>query len=515
MKSQWILAGSVVGILLLRPVTSLACGGCFHEPPPPTMQNEVTSVVTDHRMAFSISKTQTVLWDQVRFAGDPREFAWVLPIRAGAKLELSHDAWLAALDASTRVIIKSPALTCNPNAYGSGYLGGGYGGGGGGGCGGGSESSNGINTTYDPGGSSDAGATYMDGDGVMVVEQKVVGPYSVVTLHASNGDALGPWLRNNGFEIPANVDPIVKAYDAEGFDFIAMRINPGAQVRAMQPVRVITAGADPTLPLRMVTAGVGANVGLTLWVIGEGRWQPSNFPASTIGDVVWHGLQSRSSYSEQSIAVMSRSSGTTWLVETSTDGYGSAYQMPVPDLYKTVCNFKTIQVPVPCPEKDAGQPADASASDASDPDASDSDASDASDAADLDASDASETGSSDAGCYQTVDACTQFDDWAVATTGISTYDLRITRLRAVLPTSALAVDLKLGAMDQSTIPNVLQTTAFADGDPCAQYDAGSSSSYAQGGCSCETTGGRNTASSVATGSIAALVLASFLRRRRR
>lgn len=69
-----------------------ACGGCLHPP------NEI-SVVTDHRMAFSISTTQTVLWDQVRYSGDPREFAWVLPVARGTRIELSRDEWFAALEA--------------------------------------------------------------------------------------------------------------------------------------------------------------------------------------------------------------------------------------------------------------------------------------------------------------------------------------------------------------------------------------------------------------------------------
>ena len=70
-----------------------ACGGCFHGPPPvgPT---EVESVITDHRMAFSISTKQTVLWDQVRYTGNPVEFAWVLPIRPGARVELASNQWL-------------------------------------------------------------------------------------------------------------------------------------------------------------------------------------------------------------------------------------------------------------------------------------------------------------------------------------------------------------------------------------------------------------------------------------
>src|SRR5260370_38900758 len=71
-----------------------ACGGCFHPPPSPT---EVEStVVTDHRMAFSITLAQTVLWDQIRYGGKPSEFAWVLPVKPGSRVELSQDAWIAS-----------------------------------------------------------------------------------------------------------------------------------------------------------------------------------------------------------------------------------------------------------------------------------------------------------------------------------------------------------------------------------------------------------------------------------
>jgi hypothetical protein len=57
----------------------------------------------------------------------------------------------------------------------------------------------------------------------------------------------------------------------------------------MRPVRVTTPGAAPQLPLRMVAAGTGPIVGITLWVIGEGRYEPQNFATFTIGadELVW------------------------------------------------------------------------------------------------------------------------------------------------------------------------------------------------------------------------------------
>jgi len=44
-----------------------ACGGCFNI----RSAGTESSVVTDHRMAFSVTTRQTVLWDQIKYAGNP------------------------------------------------------------------------------------------------------------------------------------------------------------------------------------------------------------------------------------------------------------------------------------------------------------------------------------------------------------------------------------------------------------------------------------------------------------
>ena len=114
--------------------------------------------------------------------------------------------------------------------------------------------------------------------GVTLISDAVVGPYEAVTVRASMGDSLETWLTANGFLVPTALEPTLQAYAQEGFDFIALKLRPGADVQAMQPVRVLSPGADPTLPLRMVAAGIGAHVGITLFVVSEGRYHPQNFP---------------------------------------------------------------------------------------------------------------------------------------------------------------------------------------------------------------------------------------------
>jgi hypothetical protein len=108
--------------------------------------------------------------------------------------------------------------------------------------------------------------------GVYVLHRETVGPYDTVTLRSSSGDALTGWLLANGYVIPPDVGPVIQAYVTEGADFIALRLRPGAGVTQMTPVRVVTPGGTPILPLRMVAAGVGEYVDIVLYLIGDQRF---------------------------------------------------------------------------------------------------------------------------------------------------------------------------------------------------------------------------------------------------
>jgi hypothetical protein len=157
---------------------------------------------------------------------------------------------------------------------------------------------------------------------VTVVHEGTVGPYETVTLHANQQGALTGWLTDNGYAIDADVQPIIDAYSAEGFDFIALRLLPNQGVQQMRPVRVVMQGAVPTLPLRMVAAGTGANVAITLFVVGEGRWETENFPNAVVNpsDIVWDFSVSRSDYAELRQAVLETNKCRTWLTPYSKLG---------------------------------------------------------------------------------------------------------------------------------------------------------------------------------------------------
>jgi hypothetical protein len=258
-----------------------ACGGCF-------VQQQDSTVVTGHRMVLSLSPAQSVLWDQIKYAGDPAEFAWVLPVRPGAVIEIASDAWFETLDAATTTTVLSPQIAC---ATSGGF-----------GC-----------------GAAQAGLAFdsslQSGGGVTVVHQGTVGPYETVTLETDTPGALNAWLDDHGFNVDQGTQPIIDAYVKESFQFIAIRLQPGKGVAQMKPVRVLSEGASPTLPLRMVAAGSGPEVSIILFTISEARMAPKNFPEAAIPPVMvtWDFEQQSSNYAELREAALSLQGGKAWL----------------------------------------------------------------------------------------------------------------------------------------------------------------------------------------------------------
>ena len=522
---------------VLEPAAAEACGGCFTAPAPPAAER---TVVTDHRMALSISPKQTVLWDQIRYSGDPAEFAWVLPVRAGAKLELSNDAFFTALDASTQPVVYAP------QTYGGAY-----------GCGlAGCSSSSTADSSAAPG----AGQ-------VQILSQSVVGPYETVTLRATDPGALRTWLKSHAFAIPDGIAPTIDAYVAESFDFLALRLRPDCGERAMQPVRIVTPGADPTLPLRMVAAGVGARVGLTLYVISEGRYEPKNFPHAVVDrtKIRWDRVQNRSNYEALTQEMMAEGEGRTWVAEyadkpqlfTTYDprfggGYAPSYQATgrgngvtpgLADVYYAQCkapgaitpptSSSSAPVPTkppsftPCrntpdagvPPKDAGNdPPDAAADAGGEPDAGEPDAGDLDGGTATDASVPPDAGAPDAAPADdggtttpptSSGVCLYLDDLDTALRGLHPQDVWVTRFRASLPSSALSAgDLQLEpTLQQSVVNNVYYAQSYADEDRA---------SSSGGGKSCVSAPKRRTAfGSWAFAIVSGIGAVAFLRRRAR
>jgi len=395
-----------------------ACGGCFH---PPT---QVASDITDERMLLSVSTKQTTLYNQIRYSGSPSSFAWVLPIHGTVEVGLSADVLFSSIDQLTATQINPPPQNCpappsNCNGFG------------------------GKNSATAP--SAAAGG---EGDnGVTVTKQENVGPYATVQLHSTDAMALETWLSDNGFTIPADQKPIIAQYVSEGFDFLAMKLLPNQGVSSMRPVRVTSPGASLSLPLRMAAIGTGATVGITIWVVSDGRYEPQNFPFFHIDDqdLVWDFATSSSNY-------------TTLRAQHAADSQNKGWEMEA----SLELNQQLISNVILSGGRYYGGPGGGGGGVAGGP---------PSDATQdyLPVTTSDPDGGADASTTETADQARQ-DDIKTLFAGLSGSNVRITRMRSDIAHAAMTTDFVLRASaDQSEISNVRTVTKMLNAT-CPVYD---------------------------------------------
>jgi len=277
--------------------SAAACGGCFAPPGPSTQ-------VTAHRMAFALSSKRTILWDQIQYVGNPSSFGWVLPIRGAVDVGVSSDELFQRLETYTQPQINPPPPpTCPPpekicrtRCYGA----------------------------YDDAPSAGADGAAFSADatapGVEVWGTSVVGPYEATQLSATDSTALKNWLKDHGYTLPDAILPVIDQYITGGFGFLAVKLVPDAGVDRMVPIRIAFDGSSPQLPLRMVAAGTGANVGIKLFVLGEGRWEAKNFPNGEVKteDLEWDWAAMGSNFGPLENSLIT-SNPNIWITETSND----------------------------------------------------------------------------------------------------------------------------------------------------------------------------------------------------
>ncbi len=432
-----VVCGSLAATAaLVAPRSADACGGCFVPPSTPT-------VVSGHRMVMAVSPTQSTLWDQIQYAGEPEEFAWVLPIKPGARIETATAAFFEVLEATTVTRIQQPQVN----------------------CGGGSNGGVGCGSAAGALSELDGASAEAPGDPVEVVHQGTVGPYETVTLSTEQPGALNDWLTSHGYAVDPSTQPIIDAYVAEEFDFIALRLLPGKGVQEMTPVRVVSPGGGLSLPLRMVAIGTGALTPIVLYVVGEGRYTVQNFPEARLQTSLlsWNFRTSESNYEDLRLQALTANGNASFLTtfaqqQLFTSGFTDASFNFVNflDLY-TQQGFQNAEsaelcqpkrggsssgggnvngsrvVKNPCPP---GEPWDSPACMPSD-----------------DAIDARDFG------------CEDLDDVAVALEGMHPNDVWVTRLEANLSRSALSTDLILqAAKDQYPQSNTLPAQVALETD---------------------------------------------------
>ncbi|MEO8796469.1 MAG: hypothetical protein ABI551_01165, partial [Polyangiaceae bacterium] len=204
----------------------------------------------------------------------------------------------------------------------------------------------------------------------------------------------------------------------------------------------------------MAAIGTGATVGITIWVVSEGRYEPQNFPSFHIEDtqLVWDYGKSQSNYTTLRAQLENGFNGSGWEIESSIDVNKSSISSTI--AYGGQSNGPQGGASagddyLPEYASDAGAPTDAGAS--------------------LDAGDASLDDAGPAIAKTAEDV--RDEDIAALFADISGPNVRITRMRSDISHAAMTKDFIVQASsDQSELSNLRLVTKTTGAAPaCPSY----------------------------------------------
>ncbi|KYF72921.1 hypothetical protein BE15_46255 [Sorangium cellulosum] len=217
---------------------------------------------TAERILFATNQDGSVtMVTQIQYAGAAPDFAWVVPLAevpAADSLAVFPQLALTALDAATGPQFQWPDdPSCDLPVFA------------------------GAGPTASDGG--------VDDGGVTVHLREEVGPYDVAVIESTDPAALVDWLRGNGFRVNDAMAPYIRIYTSEGMKFLALRLQPDAEVSDIQPFRFTLPSGSPSIPIRLTAIAAEPEMGITVMILGDRRYGPANWPDVEIDDdkIVW------------------------------------------------------------------------------------------------------------------------------------------------------------------------------------------------------------------------------------
>jgi MYXO-CTERM domain-containing protein len=248
-----------------------ACGGFFCNSQPMDQSAE--------RIVFAIDEiAKTVeMHVQVTYDGSAEEFAWVVPVPDVPELFVSTDTLFE--EVSMRF---APQFTPTFHEEGKCTYGGWYG------------------YSYDDYalGTPDFSSSPESGGGVIVVDEREVGPYDTATLQAKSTEDLLEWLQENDYDLPDAINPALAPYVADGAYFVALKLQADMDTGDLQPLAMEFAGTRAMIPIQLTSIAATPDMRLEVYVLGKHRAVPENYLHVQINDAAIDWFSWGSNYEE-------------------------------------------------------------------------------------------------------------------------------------------------------------------------------------------------------------------------
>ena len=257
---------SVVAVVLALPLLAVdsrdanACG-CFTPPDP-----SVPIVQAGERILFAMENGVVTAHIQIQYAGDAKDFGWLLPLPSVPEMELGTDELFAALTTTTQ-----PKYRLVQKYDGN--------------CGFNPASRRRRPGRRPPGAPAPAAAGADNAGDSPLVIQDSVGPYDYAVLKADSQEDMLEWLADNRYFVPAGTDQTVGAYIRPGAFFLALKLQ-SRQVGGRPAAGGRPLPADlPMIPIVLTSVAAQPNMGIQVWMLGTGRAIPRNYYHTVINDM--------------------------------------------------------------------------------------------------------------------------------------------------------------------------------------------------------------------------------------
>lgn len=256
MKLSAVLSLSLAGVL--AGPAAWACGGLFCSTGPTPQPVDQSA----ERIVFEVDRGRITAHVQITYAGGADNFAWVVPVPSVPDVEESSTAFIQAIDqASAPQVMLPPSDPCD---FGS------FDGNGGGGCGCAEADQ------ASAGGGNAAPRSAPEGN-VVVYAQDVTDNYEFAVVGAVQTSELVTWLQMNGYNVSANMTPVMDVYNGPTAKFLALKLRDGRTVSDIVPIKMTYDGTMPMIPIRLTAVAAQPMMGILVYILADRPYEPSNY----------------------------------------------------------------------------------------------------------------------------------------------------------------------------------------------------------------------------------------------
>ena len=251
----------ITAVMCALPARTRACGGTFCDSASASAPVPMTVDQSGENILFVQLDGKIEAHVQIRYQGDPKQLAWLVPMPAIPEIAVGSQPLFDALlaDSAPRYGIRTTVMHCDGTTDTSESTG----------CGGGGTKSPSYGGT--------ASDTDQDSADMMDPIGETVGSFDVTILQPKLGDDVPKWIRDNDFQLPAQTQALIDPYVQAGSVFVAMRLTPGAGVREIHPIVFRYPGTHPSIPIQLTAVAATVDMRVRTFFLGDGRTVPSNY----------------------------------------------------------------------------------------------------------------------------------------------------------------------------------------------------------------------------------------------